>query len=130
MLAKSKLNTTEVLISNALIDWYISHDDFFSVTNVLMNIMNIMNLKKQSKIGQKFRQCINMIHIIKELLISKKEFANNDDNKINLHCFNYSKFTNNHDIKIIHGIDEKRDFYSYSIYYGFKKACKFNVKKN
>ena len=90
-----------------------------------------MNLKKQSKIGQKFRQCINMTHIIKELLISEKEFTNtNNDNKINRHCFNYSKFTNNHDIKMIRGIDEKIDFYSYSIYYGFKKACKFNVKKN
>ena len=35
MLAKSKLNSMEVLISKALIDSYISHDEFVSVNNVL-----------------------------------------------------------------------------------------------
>ena len=34
-LAKTKLNTTEVLISKALIDSYINHDEFVSVNNVL-----------------------------------------------------------------------------------------------
>ena len=35
MQRKSKLNTIEILISKALIDSYISHDESFSVNNVL-----------------------------------------------------------------------------------------------
>ena len=35
VLAKTKLNTVEVLISKALIDSNISHDEFISVNNVL-----------------------------------------------------------------------------------------------
>ena len=35
MLEKDKLNTIEVLISQSLIDSYISHDEFVSVNNVL-----------------------------------------------------------------------------------------------
>ena len=35
MLGKDKLNTIEVLISKALIDSYISHDEFALVNNVL-----------------------------------------------------------------------------------------------
>ena len=35
LLAKTKLNTIEVLISKALIDSYINHDKIFSVNNVL-----------------------------------------------------------------------------------------------
>ena len=35
LLGKVKLNTSEVRISKALIDSYISHDEFFSVNNVL-----------------------------------------------------------------------------------------------
>ena len=35
LLAKAKLNTIELLISRALIDSYISHDELFSVNNVL-----------------------------------------------------------------------------------------------
>ena len=35
LLGKGKLNTTEVLISKALIDTYISHDKFISINNVL-----------------------------------------------------------------------------------------------
>ena len=34
-LAKAKLNSTEVLISKALIDLYINHDEFISINNVL-----------------------------------------------------------------------------------------------
>ena len=34
-LGKDKLNTNEVQISKALIDSYISHDEFISVNNVL-----------------------------------------------------------------------------------------------
>ena len=35
LLGKDKLNTIEVLNSKALIDSYISHDEFVSVNNVL-----------------------------------------------------------------------------------------------
>ena len=35
LLAKSKLNSMKVLISNALIDSVISHDEFFLINNVL-----------------------------------------------------------------------------------------------
>ena len=35
LLGKDKLNTIEVLISKALVDSYISHDEFVSVNNVL-----------------------------------------------------------------------------------------------
>ena len=34
LLAKTKLNTIKVLISNTLIDLYISHDEFVLVNNV------------------------------------------------------------------------------------------------
>ena len=37
VLGKDQLNTIEVLISKALIDSYISHDEFVSVNNVLRN---------------------------------------------------------------------------------------------
>ena len=35
MLAKSKVNSTEVLISKALIDSNINHDEFILINNVL-----------------------------------------------------------------------------------------------
>ena len=35
LLGKDKLNTIEVLISKALIDSYMSHDEFVSANNVL-----------------------------------------------------------------------------------------------
>ena len=47
MLGKDKLNTIEVLISKALIDSYISHDEFVSVNNVLREYYE---MKKEIKI--------------------------------------------------------------------------------
>ena len=41
LLAKSKLNSTEILISEELIDSYISHDEFLSVNNVLRGYYEI-----------------------------------------------------------------------------------------
>ena len=35
MLGNDKLNSIDALISKALIDWYISHDEFLSVNNEL-----------------------------------------------------------------------------------------------
>ena len=43
MLGKDKLNTIEVLISKALIDSYISHDEFVSVNIVLREYNEIKN---------------------------------------------------------------------------------------
>ena len=49
MLAKSKLNGTEVFISKALIDSNISHDRFFIINNLLKEYddmkENIKNLR-------------------------------------------------------------------------------------
>ena len=47
LLGKHKLNTIEVLISKALIDSYISHDEFASVNNVLREYNE---MKKEKKI--------------------------------------------------------------------------------
>ena len=46
LLGKDKLNTIEVLISKALIDSYISHDELFSVNNVLREYYQ---MKKETK---------------------------------------------------------------------------------
>ena len=45
VLRKDKLNTIEVLISKALIDWCINHHEFVSVNNEL----NKMKKKKKKK---------------------------------------------------------------------------------
>ena len=39
LFVKTKLNSIDVLISNALIDSYISHDEFGWVNNVLKSMM-------------------------------------------------------------------------------------------
>ena len=46
LLAKDKLNSIEVLTSNALIDSYISHDEFVSVDNV---VKECYEMKKEIK---------------------------------------------------------------------------------
>ena len=57
VLAKSKLNTIEALISNALIDSYISHDNFVLLNDVLREYDDmkeeIKNLET-SAVHQKF----------------------------------------------------------------------------
>ena len=45
---KDKLNTIEVLISKALIDSYISHDEFVSVNNVLREYYEMKEEIKKS----------------------------------------------------------------------------------
>ena len=52
MLAKAKLNTIEILISKALIDWNTCHDEVVSIDNVLkeynkmkQEIQNSNNIK-------------------------------------------------------------------------------------
>ena len=48
LLAKSKLNITEVLISKALIDSNISHDEFLLIYNVLKEFYDIKEEIKNS----------------------------------------------------------------------------------
>ena len=49
LLAKSKLNSTEVLISNVLIDSNISHDEFVLTNNVLKEFYDMKEEIKNSK---------------------------------------------------------------------------------
>ena len=49
LLGKDKLNIIEVLISQSLIDLYISHDEFVSVNNVLREYNEIKNEIKNSE---------------------------------------------------------------------------------
>ena len=49
LLEKDKLNTTEVLISNALIDSYISHDEVVSVNNALREYYQMEKETKNPK---------------------------------------------------------------------------------
>ena len=46
LLGKNKLNAIEVLISKALTDSYISHDEFVSVNNVLREYYEIKEKRK------------------------------------------------------------------------------------
>ena len=54
MLRKDKLNTIESLFSKALIDSYISHDEFISVKNVLREYYEIKKEIKNPKISVEF----------------------------------------------------------------------------
>ena len=49
LLGKDKLNTIEVLISKALIDSYVSHDEFISVDNVLREYNEIKSSVEYNK---------------------------------------------------------------------------------
>ena len=100
MLAKTKLNTTEVLISNTIIDLNISHDELFIMSNVLKEYNNIKNKWK-----------ILRVHKY-DWYNNKKGYIKNRQRKINLYYIKYSKFTNNNDIKIKREIDEKTSLYS------------------
>ena len=72
LLVKDKLNTIEALISNALIDSYITHDELFLVNYVVKK--SLMTWKKQSKTArhQRFiesfnslmRQCYEIVWIV------------------------------------------------------------------
>ena len=60
MLAKSKLNTIEVLISKAFIDSNISHDEFMSVSNVLKEYDNMEKETKSSNNTEWFFIVLNV----------------------------------------------------------------------
>ena len=50
LLVKTELNTFEVLISKALIDSYINHNEFVSLNNVLRKHNEMKEEKKKAKI--------------------------------------------------------------------------------
>ena len=54
LLGNNKLNTIEALISKALIDSYISHDEFVSVNNVLREHNEIKEEIKNLQISVKY----------------------------------------------------------------------------
>ena len=55
MIEKAKLDTNDVLISNALIDTYISYDEFASVNNVLREYNE---MKEEIKDSENAVECI------------------------------------------------------------------------
>ena len=50
LLGKDKLKTIEVLISKALIDSYITHDEFISVNNVVRGYNEMKRKKKKHSV--------------------------------------------------------------------------------
>ena len=60
MLAKTKLTNTEVLISIALIDWYINHDKFVLVNNALREYNDMKEGNKKLRL-QQFIKDFNLI---------------------------------------------------------------------
>ena len=62
MFVKSKLNSIEVLIWEALIDSNISHDEFVLVKNVLTNVYE--RKTKNFNDIQKFNLCIKQCYLI------------------------------------------------------------------
>ena len=56
-LAKSKLNSVEVLISKALIDSNISHNEFVLINNVPKEFVDMKEEIKKSKLKLYIKQC-------------------------------------------------------------------------
>ena len=62
--AKAKLNTIEVLIPRALIDSYISHDEFVLVKNVLREFDDINKRIRLQRLIKDFILLIKQCHLI------------------------------------------------------------------
>ena len=56
LLEKDKLNTTEVLISKALVDSYIGHGEFVSVNNVLKKYYKMREKIKNREISVEYNR--------------------------------------------------------------------------
>ena len=56
LLEKDKLNTTEVLISKALVDSYISHGEFVSANNVLKKYYKMREKIKNREISVEYNR--------------------------------------------------------------------------
>ena len=74
LLEKAMLNTLEVLIVKTLIDSYISHDEFFSVNNVLREYNEI---KEEIKNPEFLWNKLYKYGWYKEKSVSKKWCRNN-----------------------------------------------------
>ena len=64
MLAKSKLNSVEVLISKALINSNISHDEFVLINNALKEFYNMKKEFKNYNGKEKFKLYIKQCYFI------------------------------------------------------------------
>ena len=64
MLAKSKLNSIEVLIFKALIDSNISYDEFVLINNVVKEYDNMKEGVKESNDKNKFKLYIKQCYLI------------------------------------------------------------------
>ena len=62
-MAKTKLNSIEVPISEALINSYISHDEFVSVKNVLKQYDDMKEKIKNLKTSSEFSSLDVMIYL-------------------------------------------------------------------
>ena len=74
MLGKDKLNTIEVLISKALIDSYISHDEFVSVNNVLREYYEMKEEIKNPETSFEYiiqKQWKPIVSVVKNILLTK-----------------------------------------------------------
>ena len=73
LLGKDILNTIKVLISKALIDSYISHDEFFSVNN---------KLRKYNKIKEEIKNPQTYIKTMETYCISCKKYNANKNSSV------------------------------------------------
>ena len=77
MLGKDKLNTIEVLISKALIDSCINHDEFVPVNNVLREYYEMKKKKKSWNFCE-----IYYIKIIETYCVSCKKYTANENSSL------------------------------------------------
>ena len=78
MLGKDKLNTIEVLIWKALIDSYISHDEFVSINNVLREYNEIKKEIKNPETSVEYiiktmeTYCVSYKKLLTKVQVSEK----------------------------------------------------------
>ena len=78
LLGKDKLNTIEILISQALLNLYITHDEFVSVHNMLREYYQ---MKENIKNPKNFREmhCIKVMAIYS---VSCKKYTANENSRV------------------------------------------------
>ena len=68
LLAKSKLNSSEVLISKALLDSNISHVEFVLINNVITELHAMKEEKKSLMINKIYiKQCCVIVWIVEKI---------------------------------------------------------------
>ena len=78
MLAKTKLNILQVLVSKALIDLYINHDKFSSVKNVLTEYNKIKEKIKNAENAAEYTNLTLLIQAEKGIKSVVETIADND----------------------------------------------------